>query len=69
MKNSLKVILLLSCLYIYNSAFAYKYYSPNHPVHVKQYFKNSGKYVNPYYRSKPNQHSKEYNKEMRSVEP
>jgi hypothetical protein len=66
--KSFKIYIGLFCLLVCNYAFAYKYSSPNHPVHVKSYGKKNGKYVSPHYRSKPNQHTKEYNREMKHAE-
>lgn len=32
---------------------AYKYYAPDHPVHVEGYTRSDGTYVEPYYRARP----------------
>lgn len=63
-----KLLIFVLASAVSAQVFAYRYPSANHSVHVRPYVKRSGGFVQQYYRSKPNQHTKEYNRENRNAE-
>lgn len=54
----MKKVIIATIIFIFSfPGWAYKNYSPNHPVHVKPYYKKNGKHVDDYCRSRPHQYN------------